>query len=483
MNETLIKKLDELRSLPNETEWVEFKANYAEPNEIGQYISALSNAALFFDKDKSYVVWGIVDQTHDVCGTDFDPDKPVKDKQPLRLWLKQKLSPVPVFEFFKLEYHDKFVVVLEISTIAYQPVRFDDQAYFRIGSSKVSLKDYPEKERQLWHKTSKRSFEFEPSVEHKMEDEILMLLDCAVYFDLSGEPLPDRRQIFKRFCDDRLLIEEPGGLYSITNLGALLFAKNLESFPSLGRKALRIIQYKGYSRVQTIDEYVSKRGYAAGFEALMEYINSILPHNELIKQALRQEERMYPKIAVRELVANALIHQDLTISGTSPTVEIFDDRLEITNPGLPLIDPLRLIDEQPRSRNEKIAALMRRFKICEERGSGIDKVIFHVELFQLPAPKFVTGDNSLKASLYAYKTLLSMNKEDKVRACYQHACLQYVTNKEMTNASLRKRFGVEAQNYPTASRIINEAIKAKLVKPKDPSEASKRNSSYVPFWA
>ena len=113
MDEAIIsRKLDELRSLPKETEWVEFKANYAEPNEIGKYISALSNAALCLGKDKSYLVWGIVDQTHDVCGTDFDPDKPIKDKQPLRLWLKQKLSPVPVFEFYKIEYQNQLVVIL-----------------------------------------------------------------------------------------------------------------------------------------------------------------------------------------------------------------------------------------------------------------------------------------------------------------------------------------------------------------------------------
>ena len=99
---------------------------------------------------------------------------------------------------------------------------------------------------------------------------------------------------------------------------------------------------------------------------------------------------MFPELAVRELVANALIHQDFFVTGAGPMVEIFDDRIEITNPGEPLVDTQRFVDTPPRSRNEALASLMRRFRICEERGSGIDKVVLQVELFQLPAPLFET---------------------------------------------------------------------------------------------
>jgi hypothetical protein len=97
---------------------------------------------------------------------------------------------------------------------------------------------------------------------------------------------------------------------------------------------------------------------------------------------------MFPELAVRELVANALIHQDLFVTGAGPMVEIFDDRIEITNPGEPLVDTQRFVDTPLKSRNEGLASLMRRFRICEERGSGIDKVVQQVELFQLPAPLF-----------------------------------------------------------------------------------------------
>ena len=191
---------------------------------------------------------------------------------------------------------------------------------------------------------------------------------------------------------------------------------------------------------------------------------------------------MYPELAIRELVANALLHQDLHSKGNGPLFEIFADRIEITNPGIPLINTLRFIDEPPQSRNEAMASLMRRLNICEERGSGIDKVVFHVELFQLPAPEFLVTENHTKAILFAYKPLKDMSKDDKVRACYQHACLCYVSNLEMTNATLRKRFGIEDQNAALASRILGDTVDSGLIRPYDPSSTSRKHSRYVPYW-
>jgi predicted HTH transcriptional regulator len=197
---------------------------------------------------------------------------------------------------------------------------------------------------------------------------------------------------------------------------------------------------------------------------------------------LRREVPLYPELAIRELVANALIHQDFTIRGTGPLVEIFDDRIEITNPGKPLIDTLRFLDEPPQSRNESLAKLMRRLNICEERGTGIDKVISQVELFQLPAPEFRVTESHTIAILYAPQKLTEMEKADKTRACYQHACLQYVSNAAMTNTTLRKRFGIEEQNYSIASRIIADTISAGLIKPHDPASTSRKLAKYLPYW-
>ena len=107
-------------------------------------------------------------------------------------------------------------------------------------------------------------------------------------------------------------------------------------------------------------------GYAVGFENVMKYIEALIPTEEVILDAKRDKKTAYPLLALREAVANALIHQDLSISGTGPVVEIIDNRIEITNAGIPLVNIDRIIDNPPKSRNEKLASLMRRLKMCEE---------------------------------------------------------------------------------------------------------------------
>ncbi len=160
---------------------------------------------------------------------------------------------------------------------------------------------------------------------------------------------------------------------------------------SWGGSRFGLSSTKGEGRTQTEREWKGPpflMGYAANFEAAVSFINSQLPENEHVSEAHRGEQRAYPNIAIRELVANALIHQDFSVTGAGPMVEIFSDRIEITNPGEPLVDTKRFIHMPPRSRNEKLAVRMRRLNICEERGSGIDKVINWIEVFQLPPPDF-----------------------------------------------------------------------------------------------
>jgi predicted HTH transcriptional regulator len=234
--------------------------------------------------------------------------------------------------------------------------------------------------------------------------------------------------------------------------------------------------------VDTLREQEGTKGYATGFEGLIGFVTNLLPSNEVIGQALRKELPMFPELAIRELVANAVIHQDFHVSGTGPMVEIFCNRMEITNPGLPLVKTDRFLDSPPKSRNEALASFMRRIGVCEERGSGVDKVVFQTEFYQLPAPLFETSDEHTRAVLFAHRELREMDKEDRIRACYLHACLKYVQRDFMTNTTLRERFGIEGRNSATASRIIKETLESGLVRPYDES-ASRKFMRYVPFWA
>jgi ATP-dependent DNA helicase RecG len=295
--------------------------------------------------------------------------------------------------------------------------------------------------------------------------------------------LPDNKKgIVDLFANEGMVVKS-GNSWSVTNLGAILFARNLELFKNLKRKAIRVVIYKSKSRVDAIKEQLGIKGYATGFEGLVRYIMDQLPTNEIIEEALRKQVKVYPEKAIREFVANALIHQDLNVTGTGVMIEVFTDRIEITNPGVPLVDTNRFIDTAPKSRNESLASLMRRLNICEERGSGIDRAIEAIELHQLPAPKFLKGEDYTRVIMYSLIPLSDMGKDDRIRACYQHTCLHYVSNQLVNNKSIRKRFNIAKNNVSYASKILNETIESSLIKPSDPENASKKFVTYIPYWA
>jgi predicted HTH transcriptional regulator len=481
--EYLASLVNELRKQPAETEWLEFKHNNSSPEEIGEYISALANSAALTGKANAYIAWGIENTTHNIVGTNFSPFTSRVGGEQLENWILRLLSPKINFHFYRVILNDLTVVLLEINRASRQPVQFQNQEFIRIGSYKKKLKDFPEKERELWRIFDKIPFEDMLAAAQVSSENVLRLIDYPAYFDLLHMPLPEgRKGILKALEDDSIITPTENGEWNITNLGAILFAKRLSDFRSLNRKAVRVIRYKANSRVETAKEQIGGKGYATGFEGLIEYINGLLPSNEVIGQALRKEVPMYPELAVRELVANALIHQDFFITGAGPMVEIFDDRMEISNPGAPLVKTERFLDTPPKSRNESLASLMRRFGVCEERGTGVDKVVFQTELYQLPAPIFEAPGDNTRAVLFAHQPLNKMTQADKIRACYLHACLKYVNREYLTNSSVRERFGIDPKSMAVASRLIKEAVTAGKIAPYDPKAAPKM-MKYVPWWA
>lgn len=466
-----------------ENEWIEFKQNNTDPHEIGEYISALANSAVLAEKTEAYIIWGIDDKTRKIVGTKFRYRACKIGNEPLENWLSRLLEPKVNFYFDQIRIDDQDIVVLTICCAIHKPTSFDGCEYIRIGSTKKKLKEHDEKERKLWKMFDKTPFERQIAVSDVDARTVLHLLEYNAYFDLLNKPIPaSETAVIKDLTAQKLIIPSKFGRWDITNLAAILLARELENFSSLRRKASRVILYKGNSRVVSISaERVGLKGYANGFEGLIAYINRLLPHNEVIGQALRKEVPVYPELAVRELIANALIHQDFSIKGTGPMIEIFDNRMEITNPGKPLIKPDRFLDAPPCSRNEDLAALMRQFGVCEERGSGIDKVIAKTEEFQLPAPLFEVIEDSHRVTLFSPKKLSKMDRNDRIRACYQHACLRYVNHEQLTNASIRQRFGIKEENITLASRYIKEALDAKVIILYDEA-APPKVRKYVPYW-
>ncbi len=477
--------LEELVSLPQETEWCEFKLNNYNPDEIGKWISGLANSSNLAGEKFGYLVFGIEDTTHNILGTNVLLTKQKKGNEPLQSWLSKMLSPSIDFFIHEFIYKEKQICLVEIPAAIARPVAFQNIEYVRIGEVTKPLRGYPQKEQKIWNNPFNRNFETEIAASGLSKHEILNLLDSVSYLKLVGKPMPDDHSlIINDLMDEEFIIEERGKL-SITNMGALMIGSDISNFQTLERHSIRVIFYKGKNRVETQQEYLVKGGYAIKFQDIIELILERLPSNEEIVNALRVDKKVYPAIAIRELVANALIHQDFTLRGTSPMIEIFADRIEISNPGMPLINTSRFIDSVPRSRNEKIAGFMRRVGICEERGSGIDKVIASAEIYQLPAPNIEATEDWTKVTLYSYKDLNKMSKDDKIRACYQHSVLKYVTNEQMSNQTLRKRFKIKDSNYSIASRIIKETQEAGLIKiyGSQTASKSKKYAKYIPSWA
>lgn len=475
--------VQQLKSQSLETEWVEFKVNKGDPEEIGEYISALANSAALVGKLNAYVIWGVEDTAHEIVGTTFRPKEMKIGNEELENWLHRSISPSISFNFIELKIGEKYIVVLEIDQAVFQPIRFKTEEFIRVGSYKKKLKDHPEKERELWRVFESNTFEQNIAMENVPTGDVLRLLDYPAYFELLDLPLPAARDsILDALATERMIERCETGNWNILNMGAILIAKKLDSFNGLARKAVRVVIYHGKGRVETIREQDGTKGYASGFEGLIGFINNLLPSNEVVGKALRNDIPMYPELAVRELVANALIHQDFTISGTGPMIEVFDDRMEITNPGIPLVDVVRFLDSPPRSRNEALASFMRRIGVCEERGSGIDKVVTQTEIYQLPAPVFESLDQSTRSILFGQRPMNKMSKDDRIRACYLHACLKHVMQENMTNTSVRQRFGIESKNSGIATRIIKATIATGLVYPHD-ELAGRKYMKYIPFWA
>jgi predicted HTH transcriptional regulator len=471
----------DIQASPKESEWVEIKVNNYNPEMIGEYISALANGAAYMGQSKGYLAFGIDDATHAIVGTTYKPKDDKVGNQEIENWIATQLLPRIDFMIHELTINDKRIVLFIIDSAGSMPVKFRGTAWIRVGSYKKKLADHPERERKIWQNTRNSSFENKIALNGITPDEVLTVIDYPSVFRLLNIPLPENKiGILEKLVEEKIINKRTAS-YDVTNLGAILFASDLKYFSSLSRKTVRVIFYKDKNRINAIKEQSSEKGYAISFKNLVDYISSNLPVNEQIGNAIRVDTPMYPPIAIREFVANALIHQDFSIGGTSPMIEIFKTRIEITNPGKPLIDTLRFIDHSPVSRNEQLASMMRRMNFCEERGSGVDRAIEQCELYQLPAPNFQKEDDFTRVTLFAPKSMRQMNKEDKIRACYQHCCLQYVSGEKMTNETLRKRLDIDDKNYPTSSKIIADTIKAELIKA-DESSKSKKYAQYIPIW-
>ncbi len=314
------------------------------------------------------------------------------------------------------------------------------------------------------------------------DQEVFDKLNFQKLFELIDQNTPKNTVAVLNALKQYGFIKESRDLFHITNLGAILLAKNINDFQALKGRCVIVRKYIGTNNRDIKNQQIGRLGYAAGFIGLLDYIMKELREEEIIEEK-RNYRPTYPKIAIKEFVANALIHQDFTISGMPITIEIFQNRLEITNPGAPLNDVNRLIDLPPISRNEILAQTMLLLNLCERRGSGIDRAVEAIEKDKLPPVKFEKGETYTRITLSPKKELKEMSKTEKINACYQHTCILYQDKKELNNQSLRERFGLDKNNSAIASRIITDTFETGLIKLANPEISSRKYATYIPYYA
>ena len=469
---------DSLFPIPTELNEIDWKSGLSPKSDrLAQHLCAFSN-----QESGGFLVFGVNNDA-----TMFSISKEQTDDivQKLGNIALNNLSQSIQIQHNTVEYNGNSLLFFYIPEQMEKPVYMRGKtiydSYYRSAGQTVKMSK--EAVKFMISTSHGISFESQIAMSELSVEDVLSLLDYKRFYERLDKNVPKSTDsIVSMLAEYDFVLQGENGM-SITNLGAILLANDIRKFPYLKGKTVRILRYTGTNNQVLDKEYTFVNGYAAGFEDMVDYIMKNLPQQEIIKGALRENKTEYPRRTVREFLANALVHQDFSITGTQVMVEIFTDRVVMTNPGSPLNDVNRFIDLPPHSRNEDLAQSLLLLNICERRGSGVDRAIEALEEALLPPPKFAKGDFFTRVFIYGAQKLSAMDKQDKIRACYQHCCLLHESNKEMTNQSVRERFEIDKKNFPIASRIINDTFAAGLIKTADPENVSRKFASYIPYYA
>jgi ATP-dependent DNA helicase RecG len=477
----LLALKESLAPLPHELNELDWKARLSDQKDrLTEHLIAFAN-----HPNGGYLAFGIDDNGRAIG---IETDQTALVVNTLANLGRQAIEPALALDHAVIAFQDSGVPILlvRIAEQAVKPVhrrgKSVEEAWIRSGGStrKASRQEIGA---LMLNSASPCWEELRASPLLKLDD-VQALLDLEAIASLLQRPLPADPEHLARWLVEEGITTLDGRGHYITHFGAIAAARKLDDFPALARKRIRLVRYSGSNKVDTIDEILGQRGYAVGFEGLIAYLCKTLPHSEVIKQSLRTEATLYPEIALRELIANALIHQDFSVTGAGPMVDVYSDRITVTNPGalLPGKKPDRLIGATPESRNEKLAASFRRFRICEERGTGFQKIIKAIELFGLPPLIISPQENAFSVTLSAPRKFTDMGAQERIEACYQHAVLQYLSSQTLTNTTLRERFKLHEKQRNSITNLISDAVEAGRIKRKD-AHSGNKFAEYIPYWA
>lgn len=384
-------KLEELRRLPAETEWVEFKHNNSNPEEIGEYISAISNGAALHGKRTGYLVWGIEDGTRSVVGTSFQPKTAKKGNEELENWLLRLLEPRIDFSIHEFEVDGKPIVLFAVQAANSRPVRFGGEEYIRVGSYKKKLKDYPEKERRLWQLLSNQKIDWSAQI-----------VPSATIADLDRAALDFGRAQYRQknlqnaaeidAWDDVTFLNKAKVLIGgkVTNAAIVLLGKP-ETAAFIAPAQARITWVLRDERNEEMDYAHFDPPFLLASDNVLNKIRNLtirrLPSGTLFPQELSQ----YDPWVIRETLHNCIAHQDYNLRARinvveSPTSLLFANAGSFI-PGS--VEEMIRSDAPPGIyRNPFLAQAMVSLNMIDTIGSGIKRMFRRQKERSFPMPDY-----------------------------------------------------------------------------------------------
>lgn len=396
----LVKKVEELIAYPTEANWFEFKTNWYEPNGIGEYISSLSNAAALEGQEYGYLIWGVHNETHEVLGTTFDYRVDVKN-EPLEHFLARQVMPDNNFTFQEITIENKRVVVMIVPAASKIPTGFAGNRFIRIGSSKVNLNKYPERESYLFH-ILRVGLPTMCNTESEYQD--LTFEKLFVYYASKGVALNKRN--FKKNLG--LLTEN--GKY---NLLAQLISDD-------SHIPIRFAIFNGTDKASTM---YSVREF--GNTCLLFSLDKVLEYGDVLnvpqadergRKVQRKEVPLFNEDAFREAIINAFVHNQW-VTGNAPMITVFNDRIEILSRGT--IPPGQTIEGfyagESVPVNQKLSDMFLQLHISERTGRGVPKI---TEVYGKETYEF--RENSIVVSIPFTRVNLEEMTHDEAEMTYEN---------------------------------------------------------------
>ncbi len=383
----------DLCALNDEQEWFEFKENWFQPETLGEYVSALSNAAAFHYKKYAFFVWGVNDVTHDIVGTIFN-QYCVHNQEPYQNYLARSLSPSINFNFEETEINGKRVVVLIIPAATEIPTAFKEKRYLRIGSSKCNMKDYPKREIELFKILDGRTETIE-TLPAKYQE--LTFQKLFGYYGSKGIVLNPQT-----FIKNLGLKNEEGEFNILAQLlsddSHIPLRVSIFDGETKGSNLFSVREFGNNCLLYSLDE-------------LLRYgdVLNLIQTDESERVVERKEIPLFDNKAFREAIINAVLHNKWT-SGNEPMISVFSNRIEILSRGT--LAPAQTMEGfymgESVPVNEKLSEIFLQLHISEKSGRGVPKI---TEMYGRDA--FLFRENSIVVTIPFERIHKSMNKIGK----------------------------------------------------------------------